>query len=508
MRLSRRFGVLGLVAVISLGMLSILTYAAGSDGLAEPRVIAFLHATVIPMDEERVLPDHTVVVADGKIAEIGPTPKVKVPAEAFRVDATGRYLIPGLCDMHVHLLSDAWNMMLRPEVQYTGKDVPYEKFLFSYLANGVTTVQDLFATPEGLILRQQIARGELLGPRLILARALDGPKKGWPPPLTVWVESALQARQAVLEAKKAGYDKIKVYSFLSRESYDAIISAAKELNMDVIGHVPMSLSVEYVLDAGQKLIAHSEEVMKHAGDDYSAERIDYFADMMAKKGVWMTPTLVTSETILELFDDSSRVLGRAEAAYFRHPMQAGVWSFIAENLYRPIPAEGRVKIREGFEKFQKPLTRAFHQKGGKLMAGTDSLLPGLVPGFALHRELMELVGVGLTPFEALRTATTRPFEYLGELDKAGTIEVGKRSDLVLLDENPLKDISGASKVAGVLVRGRWLGADEIKKRMKELTLPPPRPMADCIQAGRTRRLLQEGSFVRATNGVDALAAKK
>lgn len=185
----------------------------------------------------------------------------------------------------------------------------------------------------------------------------------------------------------------------------------------------------------------------------------------------MTPTLVTSETILELFDDSSRVLARPEAMYFRHPMQAGVWSFIVENLYRPIPAATRVKIGEGFEKFQKPLTRAFHEKGGKLMAGTDSLLPGLVPGFALHRELAELVGVRLTPFEALRTATTRPFEYLGELDKAGTIEVGKRSDLVLLDENPLKDISGASKVAGVLVRGRWLGTDEIKKRMKELTVP-------------------------------------
>ncbi len=121
---------------------------------------------------------------------------------------------------------------------------------------------------------------------------------------------------------------------------------------------------------------------------------------------------------------------------------------------------------QGFEKFQKPLTKAFHDKGGKLMAGTDSILPGIVPGFSLHRELKELVGIGLTPFEALLTATTRPFEYLGESDKAGTIELGKRSGLVLLDANPLEDISGASKVSGVLVRGRWLGSDEIKKRMK------------------------------------------
>ena len=102
------------------------------------------------------------------------------------------------------------------------------------------------------------------------------------------------------------------------------------------------------------------------------------------------------------------------------------------------------------------------------MAGSDTIIPGLVPGFALHRELEALVGVGLTPYEALRTATTRPFEYLGEIDRAGTIEVGKHSDMVLLDENPLKDISGASKVAGVLIRGRWIGTNEIKKRMKEI----------------------------------------
>ncbi len=466
MRSHRKFGTFGLAAMFSLGILNAVSFGTCSDGAAGPRLVAFLHATVVPMDRERTIPDQTVVVNDGKIVAIGPASKLEAPAGAFLVDATGRYLIPALCDMHVHLLSEAWNIMLQTEARLTGKDVPYERFLFPYLANGVTTVQEMFATPEGLALRHRIDRGELLGPRLILARALDGPKKGWPPPLTTWVESALQAREAVREAKKAGYDKIKVYSFLDRESYDAIISTARELDMDVIGHVPMSLSVEYVLDAGQKLIAHAEEVMKHAGGDYNAERIKDFADKMAKRGIWLTPTLMTSESIAEVFDDPAKPLSRPEAVYWKHPMQAGVWSFIVDNLYRPVPADAKAEFREGFEKFQKPLTKAFYEKGGKLMAGTDSILPGIVPGFSLHRELKELVGAGLTPYEALRAATTRPFEYLGESDKAGTIEVGKRSDLVLLDENPLEDISGASKVSGVLVRGRWLGTEEIKKRMK------------------------------------------
>jgi imidazolonepropionase-like amidohydrolase len=297
---------------------------------------------------------------------------------------------------------------------------------------------------------------------------IDGPKKAWPPPLSTWVASAAEAREAVRQAKNEGYDKIKVYSFLSQESYDAIIATARELGMDVIGHIPYSLSVEYVLDAGQKLIAHSEEVAKHTHGNYGADRIDYFAGRMAARGVWMIPTLVTTRAILELFEDSDRLLGRPEAAYFRHPMERGVWSFIAENLYRPIPAEARKKLRDDFEKFQRPLTKAFHDRGGKLMAGSDTLLPGLVPGFALHRELQELVDVGLTPYEALRTSTTSPFEYLGESDRAGTIEVGKQTDLLLLDENPLENISAASKIAGVLIRGRWIGAEEIHKRMQEL----------------------------------------
>jgi imidazolonepropionase-like amidohydrolase len=463
----QQLGVLVIVTILSLGM-SAYTNAAGSNRAAEKRVIAFFHATVIPMDRERALRDHTVVVSDGKIVAIGPMSRVKVPVDALRIDATGQYLIPALCDMHVHLLGEAWNIMVPPEVQLAGKDIPFEKFLFPFVANGVTTVQELFAKPEQIALRQRVATGELLGPRLILAQTLDGPKKAWPPPLTTWVASPSEAREAVHRAKDAGFDKIKVYSFLDRESYDAIITTARELKMDVIGHIPMSVSVEYVLEAGQKLIAHSEEVAKHTKGDYSPERINYFADIMAKRGVWMTPTLVTTRSILELFDNSERLLARPEIKYFRHPMQTAVWSFMIEKLYLPTPADARAKLRQDFERFQRPLTKAFHDKGGKLLTGTDAIIPGIVPGFAVHRELKELVEVGLTPFEALRTSTTAPFEYLGEIDKAGTIEVGKYSDLVLLDANPLADISGASKVAGVMIRGRWIAKEEIKKRMNEI----------------------------------------
>ena len=222
------------------------------------------------------------------------------------------------------------------------------------------------------------------------------------------------------------------------------------------------------MDAGPKMIAHTEEVAKHARGDYSAERISYFAARIAGGHVWLTPTLVTTRRILDGFSDQSGLFSSPEAKYVQHPMQRDIWSFIA-NMNQQIPPEHRTKLREDFEKFQRPFTKVFHDKGGQLMTGTDSLLPRLVPGFALHQELQELVDVGLTPYEALRTSTTIPYEYLGESKDAGTIAVGKRTDLILVEANPLEDVSAAAKIAGVMMRGRWIGRQEIDRRMREIS---------------------------------------
>lgn len=435
---------------------------------ARSKTVAFVHATVLPMDRERILPDQTVVVVNGKIAALGPASKVKVPAKAVRIDARGRYLLPALSDMHVHVEGESWDALLSREAKAATKTVPFEDFLFPYVANGVTTVQVLSGTQELLPVRGRIAEGHLLAPRLILARMIDGPDKAWPPPLSTWVSTAEEARDATRKAKADGYDKMKVYSFLTKETYDAVVATAKEQQMDVIGHIPYALSVEYVVDAGQKMIAHTEEVAKHAHGDYSAERISYFAGRIADGKVWLTPTLTTTRRILEEFSDPDGLFSSPEAAYSQHPMQRDIWRFIS-NMNQQIPAEHRAKIRDDFEKFQKPFTKVFHDKGGQLMTGTDSLLPRLVPGFALHQELRELVEVGLTPYEALRTSTTIPYEYLGESKQAGTIAVGKRTDLLLVGGNPLEDISATSKIAGVMMRGRWIDREEIDRRMRQIS---------------------------------------
>lgn len=440
---------------------------AASGAGAPTKTVAFLNASVVPMDRERVITGQTVVVIDGRIAAIGPAFKVDVPNHALRIDARGRFLIPALSDMHVHVEGESWNALLSPEAQEAAKNPPFEDFLFPYVANGVTTVQVLSGTHELLPVRGRIAEGRMLGPRLILARMIDGPDKAWPPPLSSWVSTAEEARKATLQAKADGYDKMKVYSFLTKETYDAVIATAKEQRMDVVGHIPDALSVEYVVDAGQKMIAHTEEVAKHADGDYSKERVAYYAGRIADGRVWLTPTLVTTRRILEGLASPGDLFASPEAKYYAHPIQRDIWSFIAD-MNGKIPTEYRGRLRDDFEKFQKPFTKVFHDKGGQLMTGTDALLPRLVPGFALHQELQELVAVGLTPYEALRSSTTVPYEYLGEVGEAGTIEVGKRTDLLLIDANPLEDISAASKIAGVLMRGRWIGKAEIDRRMRQI----------------------------------------
>ena len=443
-------------------------YDAPSDsGTDTADAFAFIDVNVIPMDTARVVEHQTVVIVDGRILSMGDTATSKIPAGVNRIDAAGQYLIPALNDMHVHLEGDAWNAMFPPEQQFPLESLDFEELLFPYVANGIATLQVMSALPEHIELRQAIERGELFGPRLLLSKMVDGPGRAWPPPISTWVSSPEEARQAVLDAHRDGYDSIKVYSFLDRASYEAIMTTAAEIGMPVGGHVPYELSLEEVLEAGQILIAHSEELIKLARSPYTQDQIEDFATTIANSGAWMTPTLTTSRNVLAVLDDFDGELNRPGVRYL-HPMDRGIWSFINTNLYQPIPPEQRAAIRDGYLQFQRPLTRALSAAGARLMTGTDSLIPSNVPGFSIHDELAELVDVGLSPYEALRSSTTEPFAFLNELDQAGTIEVGKRADVVLLQNNPLSDISATRSISGILIQGRWLAKEDLQQGLGEL----------------------------------------
>jgi len=429
--------------------------------------IAFIHVNVIPMDKEQILLDQTVVLKDGLIIDLGLSSSINVSSNTTQIDASGQYLIPALSDMHVHIEGDAWNLIFPKEAQYSKEQLDFSKLLFLYIANGVTTIQVMSAFPEHPGIRDKIDNSEILGPRLILGKMIDSPGPTWPSPINTFVETPDQARQAVIDAKDAGYQSIKVYTFLTKECYDAIITTANEIGgIRVIGHIPNAVSTEHIIKSGQTLIAHAEEVMRQAKGDYSKDKIDYFARIIAESNTWITPTLVMSRNILSTFDNLEAKLKQSEIQYL-HPMTKGIWAFI-NNMYLGYPEKTRQLIRNGFEKFQLPFTKALHDTGVKLLAGTDSFLPTLVPGFSLHDELKEFVDVGLTPYEALKTSTTHPFEYLGELENAGTIEKNKLANLVLLEKNPLEDISNTRSIAGVILKGHFISKKEIQNKLKIL----------------------------------------
>lgn len=426
----------------------------------------FTHANVIPMNKEIVLKDFSVIVKNGVIEKTGPSASIKIPAGAFVINAKGKFLIPGLSDMHVHLEGDAWNIMFEGKSKFTPKEIDFNDILFLYIANGITTIDVLFAFPEHLVLREKIRKKEMLGPRLVLSRMIDGAGKAWPPPLGVWINNAEEAKNAIIEMHQQGYDRVKVYSFLDKASYDTIIATAKRLNMPVDGHVPFSTSVEHVLASGQKMIAHVEEIAKFA-DGFTPEQVTHFADMLAKSNTWVTSSLILNYNLNALLKDSAGEFSKPGTEYL-HPMCAGVWKYVYQHIYKPIPEKHRLNLITEYNSFQKPFTYEFYKKGGKLLSGTDALVPSTIPGLSLHQELGQLVSSGLTPYEALRVSTTNACEFLNELSKGGTIEPGKDANLVLLDSNPLQDISNTKKIAGVMTQNQWLPKTKIDKRLLEI----------------------------------------
>lgn len=431
----------------------------------EPTALVLTHVTVIDATGAAAKPDLTVIITSGHISQIGKSGAIHVPKNAQVVDATGKFLIPGLWDMHVH-----W----------------YEKdYLSLFIANGVIGIRIMSGAPLHHEWRKEIEAGMLLGPRMVIASEIvDGPKPFWPGSISVANEP--QARQAVDKVKQDGADFVKVYSFLPRDAYFAIADEAKKQGMSFEGHVPLSVSAEEASRAGQKSFEHltgilpacstsSEELSKAAKADlaeemasekptfwgphvqklrqamvgtYSPERAVALSVVLKSNGTWQCPTL----TLL-------RVLGYGNDSSFADdsrlkfmPWQVRA-SWNPENLYGESPED----LAFAKQEFQKDLevVGLMQRTGVGILAGTDTLNPFCFPGFSLHDELGLLVRAGLSPMQALQAATLNPARFLGREKDFGTVENGKVADLVLLEANPLDDISNTKRITAVIYGGRF-----------------------------------------------------
>jgi imidazolonepropionase-like amidohydrolase len=441
--------------------------AAAQARMPEREDVAFVGVTVVPMTPgDSVLRDRTVLVRGGRIAAVGAVSEVEVPDDVRRIDGRGKYLMPGLADMHVHL-----------------EHFDDPALLALFVANGVTTVRNMDGRPKVLEWRRAAADGALLGPRIVTA----GPILDGDPPLlddNTVVRTAEEARAAVRAQVAAGYDFVKVYTNLSPEAYRAVVDEAGRAGVAVAGHVPRALEVADVVEAGQRSIEHLSDfdgMIEAAGSpfrgrwhwskrllgmpaDTAAMRVA--AEWLAASEVWVVPTLTEPERGMMTAEEVRAWAAGPTAAYLP-PEARGFWEKAMGRRTGRMDADDWALVRRGREN-RLALVGALHRAGARLLLGTDTPNPFVVPGFSVHEELAALVAAGMPPAAALAAATREPARFLGRLDEAGTVEAGKRADLLLLDANPLDEVAHAARPAGVMLAGRWLPRERLDAMLREL----------------------------------------
>ncbi len=455
--------------------LSLLLILVGIIGVAA-QTTAFIGVNVIPMDRERVLSDQTVIVKNGSITEIGPANKVKVPKDAVKIDGAGKYLVPGLVDMHTHLLSD-------------GDDYPdsiAEDELKVMVANGVTTIRFMIGTPEQLILRAKAAKGEIIAPTIFSASPhLTGREQG----NNFVVKTEEEARDAVRKSKAAGYDFIKVTTFIPAAVYEAAIDEAVKQGIRVVGHADR----EYVtaprawkakqqiehLDGYMEQILRDDAPMKGSVSDLymsnpkNWESIDFIDEakipIVAKRSVaanpFSNPTQHFFKNTFALPRSEESIRAQPDFRFYPKSVQDQWLNWYKRaSVINQVSLERKTKWIDARNK----LIKAIHDAGGKIMAGSDTPEFLWLYGFAMHHELKALSETGIGNYAALAAGTRNPHEFLGTLNKAGTVEKGKRADLMLLNANPLEKITATDDRAGVMLKGKWYSQAELNNWLDQI----------------------------------------
>ena len=428
----------------------------------QPGDTAITDVSVVPMSSEGVLAHHTVVIRGDRIVAVAPSAQVVLPDGVTVIDGTGKWLMPGLADMHVHTWSD--------------------DDLTMFLAAGVTTIRNMWGTEQHLAWRSQIARGERLGPTIITAGPLiDGDPPDWPG--SVVLTNPDDADKIVTAQKAAGYDFLKSVEQLSRESYEALAAAGKRHGMALSGHVPIAVGLEGVLAAHQRSVEHLDgylaalvppDVTLPAASDTEAAtrvvlarldpaRLPGLIDRTIAAGTWNCPTLIVYDRIAGL-DDVAALKRRV--AWLDKVPAAQLVRWTPDIQVPSYTAEDFVTRREANAQLAR-IVAALAAANAPILVGTDTGAPFVVPGESLHDEIELMVAAGVPRPRVLRAATADAWRYLGLPGEAGVVAVGARADLVLVGSDPLA-VPLPLVPGGVMVRGRWLPHDELEAELSDV----------------------------------------
>ena len=429
-----------------LALASILSVLIGSQSpsAADPDTIAVTNVVVLTMDGDKTLENQTVVIANGRIVSITTSLPQAIPPHARIIDGRGKYLLPGLADMHVHLS--------------TSEEFPF------YLGNGVLTLRDLNGSPLTLAWRDSIARGEMVGPRLFVSGPLiAGSEIPWSNKVTP--KTADEAKAVVLAQKAAGYDQIKIYDGISKEVFDAAIATARSLGMLSSGHIPAAVGFDGVLASGMTGLEHLDKtVYATVGHTLDTLQIPSIVRRIKASGMWVTPTL---ESMIQLSKVRSgrydSLVNRPEALASPKELRDFWTSISPMKGNRVLPSDARC---DPFCDFQLRLADSLARAGVPMMTGTDVSNVVLVPGYSLHGELDALSLAGLTNYQILRAATSNPARFLRQQSDWGTVAVGRQANLLLVDGNPLHDLHTLRDPAGVILAGRWIPRSDLRKMRK------------------------------------------
>jgi imidazolonepropionase-like amidohydrolase len=425
--------------------------------------------TVIDATGAPAKPHQTIIVRDGKIEAIDSSGMGfggKLPGT--HVDGTGKFLIPGLWDMHVHMVFGDWF----PH----GKEVTLPLFI----ANGITGVRDMGGELDVLQQwRKEISAGTLIGPRIVMSGPmLDGPQPRFPS--SIAIKTPEDGRRAVDDLKRRGADFIKLQSLIPREAVFAIADEARKQGIPFVGHVPDAVRASEASNAGQKSFEHligifegssaledefikGKKTEKQFLSTYDPNRAEALFALLGKNHTWQCPTLVWERggNLIDQTDFAHDTRAKYIPAYWKDV----TWKRFTDEIEHDFNTDD-LATRQRFVEKELEVVNAMHRAGIPFLAGTDTP-PGvyIFPGFSLHEELQRFVAAGFTPMEALQTATLNPAKFLGIEDRLGTIEKGKLADLVLLDANPLDDIRNTQKIAAVIVNRRYLSRAELDKML-------------------------------------------